>query len=34
MDAELSLLQAELNRTQSDIDLELARAKLEKALGR
>lgn len=34
LDAEVALLQAELNRTQAGIDLVLAQAKLEKALGR
>jgi len=33
LDAEVALLQAELNRTQAAIDLALAQAKLEKALG-
>jgi outer membrane protein TolC len=33
LDAEVALLQAELNRTQAEIDLVLAQAKLEKALG-
>jgi len=33
MDAEVALLQAQMNRTQSTIDLVLAQAKLEKALG-
>jgi outer membrane protein TolC len=33
LDAEVALLQAEMNRTQAEIDLILARARLEKALG-
>ena len=33
LDAEMALLQTDLNRTQAEIDLVLAQAKLEKALG-
>ncbi len=34
LDAEVALLQAEMNRTQAEIDLVLAQARQEKALGR
>jgi outer membrane protein len=34
LDADAALLQAKVNRTQAAIDLVLAQARLEKALGR
>jgi outer membrane protein TolC len=33
LDAEVALLQAKINRTQAAIDLVLAQARLQKALG-